>query len=624
MLRVAIQIGDEPARVLSFQDLRRVRFGRSRENEIVLWPRYVSRFHGEFVFEDGNWYVRDQGSQMGTLLTPGDAPECPRELRSQRGGPLVGGEELRICDARMRIEIKAVQPRTDPPGAPSPTVVARVAETQISKAPSLEEALFRDRRKLALVLALAKDLNALQSLDEVLRRISRTVFEALVNATHFSVCIAGPGGIYRPEFGVLRDGSELDSDEIGVSRSILELAVERQAAMLFRITDPAVDVSQSIVVNSIGSSIAVPLGGLQGNAGVLLVDNRSSSEAFEVSDLDYLIVLANHATSALERAQFRAEIERVFEGFVAASVAAIEARDPTTSGHSRRVADYCLALAEAVNRVTTGPLAEVAFSGPRLTELSYAALLHDFGKVGVRERVLVKERRLHPEQMAAVEARLRLARASREGELLRGALLSDCDALPRREALSRLRDEAAAFDGELEDALALIRELQEGRPLSASEEEYIRSFGLRSFDGPGGEPVRFLTDDELEALCIRRGTLTDAQRREIESHVEHSVAVLGQIPWPKTMRRVPEIVHAHHERLDGSGYPRGRTASEISLESRLLAVCDIFDALTAADRPYRSAMPVESALDLLREEARRGRIDPDVVDLFIDSEVWRS
>ncbi len=626
MLRLIIQLDEESERIVCFEDEgRRVRFGRALENDIVLSRAYVSRFHGEFYFEEGQWFVIDQGSRVGILVVRGRDGDSMSALTPKRSYLLRTDEEIRILGVRMRVELKPVENYAGPmevdPGEAT-MVLSRVAETQIAQASSLQHQLFSDRQKLERVLDLAKDLNRLETLDEVLRRISRTVFEALGSSTHFFVCVPGPDATYQPRFGILRDGSELPPEEITVSQSILDMVVERASAMLFQLGDMGGDPSKSMVVHSIASSIAVPLRGARGTTGVLVVDNRSSLQTFQSSDLDYMIVVAHHATSALERARFQAEIGRLFEGFVDAAVTAIEARDPTTSGHSRRVATYAVALAEAATRTRTGVMAPISFSTAQLTELSYAALLHDFGKVGVPECVLVKANRLHPEQLAAVEARFQLIRASYRNAVLRETLAGRGagDAAP--EPLSGIAQRIELFDGELAEVLGFIRTINEGGEVLEDHVARVRVIAERSFIDIDGKRVPYLSEQELENLSIPRGTLTDAERRVIQAHVPHSVRVLRQIPWPEVMQKVPEIVHAHHEKLDGSGYPRGLRSEEIPLESRLLTVVDIFDAVTAADRPYRSALAPDRGLDLLGEEATQGKIDRDFTALFTEARIW--
>jgi 3',5'-cyclic-nucleotide phosphodiesterase len=394
-------------------------------------------------------------------------------------------------------------------------------------------------------------------------------------------------------------------------------------AMLFAPGLADKSMSESIIAHNIASSMAVPLLGAHGALGVMQVDNRATEEPFGEADLDLMVVLASGAAAALERAQFQDEIRRTFEGFVEASVTAIESRDPTTSGHSRRVADYSLALARAVSRTRWGARDAGALDERALTELSYAALLHDFGKVGVPECVLRKARRLHPEQLSAIRTRFREIRALYHRRCLEQAV-RESDGSNAAQLLERVSARLQRASRELDRTLRLVEQVNRHGPRRAEAVRRLRALAQRSFTDADGQRRHLLADEELEALCIRRGTLTPAERRTIESHVVESQRFLEQIPWSSDLARIPEIVAAHHEKLDGSGYPRGLRAEQIPLQARLLAVCDIFDALTASDRPYRSAVSCERGLEMLRRHVRAGQIDAALVEVFIEARVWQA
>jgi HD-GYP domain-containing protein (c-di-GMP phosphodiesterase class II) len=353
---------------------------------------------------------------------------------------------------------------------------------------------------------------------------------------------------------------------------------------------------------------------------VLLVDNRTSDAPFCEADLNLMIVLASSAASALERARFEAEIHRMFNGFVEASVTAIEARDPATSGHSRRVADYTLALAEAVNRSRSSILAPYRLTDTQLRELSYAALLHDFGKVGVPECVLRKAQRLYPEQVIAIDARFRELRALRHAALLRDALASR-GASPEA-MLEQIELQMQELTAELEAARQLIARASSSGRLAPPDVERLHALTRQHYADSGGRMQVLLEPQELEALCIAEGTLLAEERRSIESHVLESHRFLQQIPWSGELERIPEIVVAHHEKLDGSGYPFRLRTDQIPPQARMLTVCDIFEAITSIDRPYRSAIPYERGLDELRSCARAGQVDPDLVDLLAAVRPW--
>jgi len=334
--------------------------------------------------------------------------------------------------------------------------------------------------------------------------------------------------------------------------------------------------------------------------------------------------LASQAAVAVDNSRLYQSIRRLFDGFVAASVTAIESRDPTTSGHSFRVAELSVALAEAVDRCATGPYAATRFSADEVMELRYAALLHDFGKVGVREHVLLKAKKLYPWELDRIRQRVTLIRRGLE---LRYARLKIEHLLSRgRRGWER---RAAALDrelaerlAELDDSLDRIVVANEPSVLPLDVVARIRELAVRDFQDDQGERQTILAPREAEILAIPRGSLTEDEVREIRSHVVHTWEFLSQIPWTKEFRRVPEIARSHHEKLDGSGYPDAIKGDEIPLQSRIMTIADIFDALTAADRPYKKAVPLELALDILHAERRAGALDAALLDLFVEARVF--
>ncbi|HEV8440889.1 MAG TPA: HD domain-containing phosphohydrolase [Methylomirabilota bacterium] len=339
---------------------------------------------------------------------------------------------------------------------------------------------------------------------------------------------------------------------------------------------------------------------------------------------DLAASLASQAAVALENSRLYESIQTLFEGFVQASVTAIESRDPTTSGHSFRVADLTVALAQAVDRSQGEPFRRLRFSSAEMRELRYASLLHDFGKVGVREEVLVKAKKLQPWHLELIRLRgeiikrgLEIKRAERKLDHL------------LREGVERFAENCAAWDAEL---LGLVAELQQSLKTVAAANEpsvmpedfgtTVRDLAVRAFVDHLGERHTVVTPEEARILSIPRGSLTEDEYREIQSHVLHTFQFLSQIPWTKELRRVPHIARAHHEKLDGSGYPGGQRGGEIPIQSRMMTIADIFDALTASDRPYKAAIPVARALDILDHERRAGTIDSALLGLFIDLRPW--
>ena len=334
--------------------------------------------------------------------------------------------------------------------------------------------------------------------------------------------------------------------------------------------------------------------------------------------------LASQAAVAIANRRLYESISQLFDGFVKASVTAIESRDPTTFGHSFRVADLTVGLAEIVDRCDTGQYRSLRFTAEELRELRYASLLHDFGKVGVREHVLVKSKKLYPADLERIRHRIELL--MRDLEL--GATRRKLDWIVRRGAegygpqATRMDAELNASLAELNDALDLILTMNEPSVQPQDFAGQLLRITARSWDDHRGRRRTVITPEEASILAITRGSLTDAERREIQQHVVHTFQFLAQIPWTREFRRIPEIARSHHEKLDGTGYPFAFRGEQIPVQSRMMAIADIYDALTATDRPYKKAIRVEEALDILRDEQAAGALDGALLDLFIDARIF--
>lgn len=332
-------------------------------------------------------------------------------------------------------------------------------------------------------------------------------------------------------------------------------------------------------------------------------------------------MVAAQAGVSLENALLYEEIQGLFESFVKASVEAIESRDPTTSGHSRRVADLTLELARTVDRVGEGPYKEAQFSRDDLREIEYASLLHDFGKIGVREKVLVKAKKLYDEKLDIVRLRFEYAAKALDLELFQ----RKCSLLERgakAEDLAALDQEYAVRRAAMESSLELVLSANEPTVVAAGDFARIEELAKETFVDARGVVRRLLEDDDVLALSIKRGSLTPGEYDEITSHVSHTYRFLSRIPWGKKLRHVPLIAGAHHERINGTGYPNRLRAEEIPVQSKMMSIADIFDALTASDRPYKRAVPVERALDILNFNVKDGHIDGELVRIFRESRVW--
>jgi HD-GYP domain-containing protein (c-di-GMP phosphodiesterase class II) len=358
----------------------------------------------------------------------------------------------------------------------------------------------------------------------------------------------------------------------------------------------------------------------------VFIDSRLDVERyvgeFNSHDLNILEALANQAGVSIDHTRLIQDLKTVFESFVEASVVAIESRDPSTKGHSERVAILTCGLAEAVNRTSFGPYANISFGASQLYELKYAALLHDFGKIGVREDVLRKEKKLYMHELGSVRQRFLMLEKQMHLRCLESYLdgLMKNQQAPTPEGLARIKAEVDKISEELGSFWQSIVDANEPHVVNSGNFQKITEIAAVrvSLDE---EEVELLSPGELGRLSIRKGSLSPEERLEIESHVTHSYRFLINIPWTSDLANIPDIVYAHHERLDGSGYPRKLIDDEIPIQAKIMAIADIYDALVAMDRPYKKAIPLERALSILEAEVREGKLDGELFRIFVESRV---
>lgn len=336
--------------------------------------------------------------------------------------------------------------------------------------------------------------------------------------------------------------------------------------------------------------------------------------SFDEGDRRLLESFASISAVAIENARLQKEIRDVFEGFVTASVHAIESRDLATRGHSERVAHLTVDLAQKVGD----------FTPTQISELRYAALLHDFGKIGIREDTLQKEEKLSKLQRQSIRARFDGFKAAAEIKVLRGYLdtLSRENRAPSVLETARIEKQIREFGIEIEDYWKLVLQLNEPTVLDEDKSARLQKLTHIHCADCHGQTQPLLQEAETFCLKIKRGSLTEQERHEIESHVTHTYEYLSKIPWSRDLARVPEIAWAHHERLDGTGYPRRLKGELIPLPSRIMAVCDVFDALVANDRPYKPALSLERAVDILVMQGTKNQLDPRLVKTFVEAKVF--
>lgn len=378
----------------------------------------------------------------------------------------------------------------------------------------------------------------------------------------------------------------------------------------------------------------------------LVVTTENAMEIMQsYSDWEERIVrsLASQAAISIERNHLQQSIENLFEGFVKASVQIIEARDQTTSGHSERVAELTVRLGQEASSITSGPLRAIYLGDRQIQEIRYAALLHDFGKVGIPEAILGKRKKLYPEQLEVVRYRFALAQRTIEMDCaqtkfkyliehpdhrhLGDTSTSGCSHCQK---LKQLDSQLSQTVDTLNHYWDLIQELNEPdviltRQFHAFSEEthaQLSALSQHTYRDTDGTLKPLISEEEMAQLLVTRGNLTPQERLEIESHVTHTYHFLKGIPWTKHLKGVPTIAYGHHEKLDGTGYPQGLKQDEIPIQTQMLTIADIYDALTASDRPYKRRLPINTVMAILRQEASKNKINSDLVELFEQRQVF--
>ncbi|BDU50682.1 HD family phosphohydrolase [Haliovirga abyssi] len=316
--------------------------------------------------------------------------------------------------------------------------------------------------------------------------------------------------------------------------------------------------------------------------------------------------LASQAAILLERTRLYNEIEELFQSFIEAMVSTLDARDTTTSGHSRRLAGYAIELAKAIDRIDYGPYKDKTFNKDEIRQLYYAALLHDIGKVGIKENILLKRNRLTDDRMETIKYRFQYFKKN----------------LELRKVLHRLSDYETELLLKIDKYYEIISDINKKGFVTVDEENMISKISMVEFIDVDGTNRNLLDEFEIENLMIKKGNLTDEERREMNLHVTFTYDILEGIKWTKLLKRIPEIASGHHEKIDGSGYPHGLVGDEIPFEAKLLAILDIFEALTARDRPYKPPMAVEKALKILEFEVKDNHLDKYIFEIFVKEKIY--
>jgi len=356
--------------------------------------------------------------------------------------------------------------------------------------------------------------------------------------------------------------------------------------------------------------------------GVLQLINardRRSSEivAFRPEDVEFVTALASQAAVALDNQQLLEQQRELLESFIRAIASAIDAKSPHTGAHCERVPLLTAMIAEAVVKEGEGPLKDFSLTDDELYELKIASWMHDCGKVTTPVHVIDKARKLETivDRMQMVRTRFEVLK--RDAEI---AHLKRLASGVEPSASSATYEAALA---QLDGDLAFLEKANVGSEFLPPEAQArIAELGQRTYE-ENGERRRLLSDDEVENLSISRGTLTPAERVTINRHMVETIKMLEALPFPRNLRRVPEYAGGHHEKMDGQGYPKGIYAGDMSVPARIMAIADVFEALTAQDRPYKQPMKLSEAMRIMGFMKRDNHLDPDLFDVFVRSGVYR-
>ncbi len=343
---------------------------------------------------------------------------------------------------------------------------------------------------------------------------------------------------------------------------------------------------------------------------------------FSSADQQLTESIASQAAVALTNYRLIDELRNLLEKFIEVIAEAIDEKSPYTGGHCRRVPEIAMLLAEAIDRTEHGPLAEVNFSDEQRYELKIAALLHDCGKITTPVHIVDKATKLETifDRRHLVDARFEILRRDAEIEYLKQRL----DALEQGRTIT---DEAHRhYLSQLEqlaDEQQFVHRVNLGSEfMQPADQQRVDEIAHRSWRDHTGAQQSLLTEDEAHNLKISKGTLTEEEREIINHHIVRTIKMLESLPFPRHLKNVPEIAGGHHERMDGKGYPKGLTREEMSVQARLMGIADVFEALTAADRPYKCPMSLSQALNILGKMSAEGHIDPDLFQVFIEQKVY--
>ena len=578
MLQIEVISGKNIGKHARF-NRRIVRIGSGHDNDFQIDDDLANEVHGAFLTRPGHdsFFYRDLQSMHGTRIHTSRVDvvlldhHTPQTIMLSRDVLIHVGKSVLQC--------------TCTPDEP-PDKLDDIQSIETCRMDALQ--IPADQTEVQTLLESLREVSAQNSLHATFSRYLDMVFQHLPQVDRGTLWHCD--NEYRIFSCIHERTSKAFHGHASFGLTQLRHAVKHQEAAIFRVNridDNAIQPSSVMIVpvceNRFENAVAV----------------FESPWLFTHRAFEWVTIFTKNSAASASKLMLNVNLIDVIDGFILSTISALDTRDPATTGHSMRVANYVLMTALAIHSQTTGSFEQVTFTRDEIDELRYAALLHDIGKVAIREDILLKSGRLLPRDYQLLLERLDLFSAWFEGR--DAAELGDAWRSPQqfaryREIVTRLQ----RSDNKLRhDDLACLDEMR--RTVIPTRPE---------------RPL--LTSGEQKNLLIPRGTLNDDERHAIQQHVLVSWRYLSKIHWPSRWSRVPTFVLQHHEYLDGSGYPYGISGDAIFLQSRILTVCDIFDALTGGDRPYKQRHSFSEAAEILLHDVEKGMLDGDVTKLFIE------
>ncbi len=355
-------------------------------------------------------------------------------------------------------------------------------------------------------------------------------------------------------------------------------------------------------------------------------ENTSETTFFSESSVEFIASLGSQAAVAMTNVQLVEDLKELFYSFIQSIATAIDEKSISTGGHIKRVADITMIIADEINKAKDGPFEHASFNDEELEELRMAAWMHDVGKITTPEYIVDKSNKLETiyDRVFAIGARFQIIEKIIENDFLLTKIELLESGKEISEEISILEKEKNKKIEKLHDDYQFIESCNNtGDFMPDDAVDRMMRIGRKTFS-LNGKTEKYLNEDELRNLTIRKGTLLDEERKIIENHATMTLKILEQLPFPDNLANVPEYAGGHHEKMDGSGYPKGLSEDDLPLQSRIMAIADIFEALTAPDRPYRKPIKLSKAIQILGFMKKDGHIDSNVLELFIEKKLYKN